>query len=247
MASVNPIQSRRQLTAKIYYKPSGGSNWFNLGDTSGWQLPADIKRTPVMDSDKGFRRKTRELMTEVGWQYDFTINEVTKEVLELMHLGSSTADVAQASATGLTASFPTVAYRSPMFLNKEKCSNVVVKNASNTITYVADVDYAVDADAGVIELIDSSSGGSIAEGVTINVTFDCAATTRGKVNALTTFYTAGTVKLLCFDQFDGKPMETHDFTAQVYVTDWGTSDGSKILEWKIRLVATSKPVVTYRK
>ena len=244
MASINPVQSRRQLTAKAYYKPSGGTDWINLGDVTAWQMPVDLKRTPIMDSGKGYRRKTRDLMTEVGWQYDITVGEVIKETMELMHLGASAADVTQNSATGLTASFSSVAYRRGYFLNKEKTSNVVVKNASNTITYVQDVDYAVDADAGVIELID---GGSIAEGVTINVTFDCAATTRGKVNALTNFYTAGTVKLLCFDQFDGKPMETHDFTAQVYVTDWGTSDGSKILEWKLRAVATSTPVITYRK
>jgi hypothetical protein len=244
MASINPIQSRRQLTAKAYYQATGTTNWINLGDVSVWSTPIDIKRTPIMDSDKGFRRHTRDLITEIGWQYDLTVNEVTKETLELITLGTSGADITQASATGLTASFSAVAYRCGLFLNKEKVSNVVVKNASNTITYVVDVDYVLDADAGVIELID---GGSIAEGVTINVTFDCAATTRGKITALNKFFTAGTMKLQCFDQHDGKPMENHDFSAQIYVTDWGTSDGSKIMEWKLRAIATSKPIVTYRK
>ena len=244
MASINPVQSRRQLTAKAYYQATGATDWINLGDVSAWQLPVDIKRTPIMDSIKGARRHTRDLITEIGWQYDLTINEVTKEIMELLMLGTSSADISQASATGLIASFASVSYRRGLFLNKEKCSNVVVKNAGNTVTYVVDVDYSVDPDDGIIEIID---GGGIAEGSTINVTFDCAATTRGKVLGLQKFFTAGTIKLRCYDQHDGKAMETHDFAAQIYVTDWGTSDGSKILEWKLRAVATSTPVITYRK
>lgn len=246
MPTINPVDYRRQTTATLYIAPTGSTNNFKLGDVSTWSLTPEVKRTPIMDSEKGFRQKTRELVSEVGWQYDVTINEMTPEIMELVHLGTSGSDVVQTliSAPSGTASFAAVKYRCGLFLGKESVNTVVVKNSSNTVTYVENTDYILDADAGVLEI---KSGGSIAEGVTINVTFGCSATTRSKVNPLLKLYASGNVTLNVFDQHDPRPVETHTFPCQYYVTDWGKNDGGKILEVSLRLIATSKPVQTGRK
>lgn len=245
MASINPVYTRRQMTAKAYFKRSTGTQFINIGDVTAWQMPPDLKRTPILESAKGFRRQTRELITEVAWKYELTVNEITKENLEFLNLGTSAADVVQTSGTGLTASFASVAYRGAYPLNAESVSAVVVKNAANTVTYVLGVDYDVDLDTGVIQIYDT---GAIAEASTINVTYNRAATTRGQVNALKEFFVAGALKLHCFDQHDGRAIETHDVSnAQLYVIDWGTSDGSKILEIKMRAMCVTEPVITYRK
>lgn len=246
MPTINQVDYRRQLTAKVYITPTGSTELINLGDVSGWSLTPEVKRTPIMDSDKGFRQKTRELVAEVGWQYDVTLNEMTPEVLELVNLGTTGTDIVQTLVTAPagTASFAGVKYRRGLSLGKESVNTVVVKNSTNTATYVQDLDYYLDADAGILEI---KPGGNITEGVTINVTYGCAATTRSKVNPLLKLYASGTVLLQAFDQHDPRPVETHSFASQYYVTDWGKSDGSKIIEVGLRLVATSKPTVTIRK
>lgn len=243
MASINPVMTRRQMTAVAMFMRSGTTVWKNLGDITQWKLTPDVKRTPIMDSMKGYRLQSRELMTEVAWKYELTSNEVTIDTLNFLHLGSSGSDVVQTLGTGLTASFSTVAFRTWLPLGKESVSSVVVKNASNTITYVAGVDYDVDLGAGLIRLYET---GSIAEGVTINVTFNCAATTRKSLTGLSDLYTAGTLQLQAFDQHDERPVETHVVPCQLYISDWGSSDGSKIMEVTFRANASSKPTITQR-
>lgn len=234
------------MTAKIYITPTSSTELINIGDVSSCKPSHEVKRTPIMDSEKGFRLKTRELMTEIGWQYDATLNEMTLEVLELVNLGNATTDVSQSliSAPTGTASFAAVKYRRAYDLGKESVDTVVVKNQTNTVTYTVDVDYILDADAGIIEL---KSTGAIAEASTINVTFGCAAKTRSKINALRDIFTDGTVRIMFFDQHDGRAIEIHSFPCQYYITDFGSSDGSKIMEVQIRFVATAKPSITYRK
>lgn len=246
MPSINSIEARRQMTARLYFTPTGTTDPVNLGDVSSWKPSHEIKRTPIMDSAKGFRQKTRELLTEYGWQYDITLGEMTNEVLELCCLGTLGADVVQALITAPTgtASFSGVKLRRGYNLGKESVDTVVVKNASNTVTYVLDTDYVLDADAGIIEL---KSGGAITEGSTINVTFGCASKTRTPITALNKIYASGSFKLLAFDQHDNRPIETHTFTGQCYISDFGSSDGSKIMEVQLRVIASAAPVISVRK
>lgn len=245
MPTTNPPELRRQTTAKIYVKPTGSTELINLGDVSNWKLVQDIKRTPVMDSEKGYRLKTGEKLSEIGWTYDATFNEMTQEVLELINLGTAGSAVTQALITAPTgtASFSGVKFRRALKLGKEKVTSVVVKNAANTVTHVLDTDYILDEGSGIIEI---KPGGAITEGLTINVTFGCAATSRSKILTLTKLSTYGAVEVHVFDTHADNQIEIHTFDSQYFVTDPGQNDGSKILEVGMRFIATNKPSVTVR-
>lgn len=245
MPTINPPENRRLTTARIYIKPQGGTETIYLGDVSSWEHMQEVKRVPVEDSERGFRLKTGEKIQAVGWTYKATFNEMTTEIMELLHLGTSAADVTQAAivAPAGTASFSSVKFRRALLLGKESVINVVVKNAGNTVTYTEDTDYVLNAGSGIVEI---KSGGAITEGSTINVTFGCDATTRKKINSLTKLSTYGDVRIELRDSHSDRDIELHTFSAQYFITSPGKSDGSKILEVDMSFIATTKPVILTR-
>lgn len=245
MASINPISTRRQMTAIARFMRSGTSTWVDLGDIMSWKNASDVKRTPIMASLPGMRLQIAEIPAEVAWRYELTTNEVTIETMKLLNLGISGADVVQLSGSGLTATL-TAAFRQWLPLNKEAVTVVSIKNASNTITYTAGADYEVDGGLGLIRIYET---GLITEGQTLNVIFNCAATTRKSITGLSDFYVAGVMVLSALDQHDNptnRAIEEHTFPCQLYISDYGTSDGSKIMEVTYRANATKKPTITQR-
>lgn len=244
MPTINDRSYRRITTARFFFTPKGSTKNKDVGDISIWQMKPDIKRTPRMDTEKGFRQKTAEYITEVSYQFEFTVNEITIAMLEFMELGQIGADVVQAAATDLTASF-TAAFEEGFFLNATGTTIKSVKNGAGTVTYARDVDYQADDDSGYIKVI---KGGAITEGQAILVTYDTSAQTRRVINSLRSdkIFTEGSFRLFIYDQFDGKQLQDISGKCQVFVTDWGTSDGSKIQEVKLSALITSSTKSTLR-
>ena len=246
MPNYNPVSYSRQATAKVFIQPTGATRELDLGQCMSVSYPQSPQTTDVETSEKGFRQVARKLITKIEHSYEFTINEMTPEILELLNLGAASVDVVQASVTAPsgTISFTSVQMREVLDIGKRDVNTVVVKNSGNTVTYVEGVDYYLDAGAGYIQLI---PGTTIALASTINVTFGCAALTRSKITALKKVFTDGNVRVVFFDQHSEIPIEEHAFNGQYRVTDRGQDDGTKLREVKLSVFARNQPVITYRK
>jgi hypothetical protein len=94
--------------------------------------------------------------------------------MALAFLGDVSA-FSQASATGATASVTGI-YDRWIEIGKEQISNLVVKDGTDTTTYVEDTDYSVNTRLGMIKLINQTL-----DGATLNLTFDCATVTASKI------------------------------------------------------------------
>jgi hypothetical protein len=105
---------------------------------------------------------------------NLTLNQLDAENMALAFLGDVSA-FSQAPATGATASLTGI-YDRWIEIGKEQISNLVVKDQTDTTTYVEDTDYTVNTRLGLIKLINQTLDGD-----TLNLTFDAAEVTASKI------------------------------------------------------------------
>ena len=103
-----------------------------------------------------------------------TINQLDAENMGIAFLGDVSAHT-QASAEDATATVVGIFDRW-VEIGKEQISSVVVKNDGETITYVEDVDYALNTRLGMIKVLKDTLDGD-----TLKLTFDCAAVAASKI------------------------------------------------------------------
>jgi len=243
MNPINPIAYRRKTTGKVLLKKTGDANYTAFGAAVSLSPSSDVQRTDVITPDKGFNNVSAKLISQTELKYDVQSNEMTPEVLALAHLAAVATDVVQSSATGLTAAATSWKYRQAIQLSRYNVTNVAVKNAGNTITYVNGVDYVLDAGAGHIFPI---AGGSITEGQTLNITYDCPAITRSSITAFTERVTEGLVEIHLFDQHSDEPIEVHKFPGFWFITD-KSMGGNDIWTVTLQINCKTRPVIEYRK
>ena len=88
-------------------------------------------------------------------------------------------------------------------------SSVVVKDATDTTTYVAGTDYTVNAALGMIETL---SGGAIADGATLHVTYSYAAQSGYQVNIGTKTLIRVAILIDGEDEYTGEPMNAEFYS-----------------------------------
>lgn len=155
----------------------------DLGNCSALSYSAAIDKIEHYSSRGGISVKDAEVISQITPSTSFTLDEITADNLALLSLATQEA-VTQASAIGETTS--TVARtKAWVFLGGRNVSNVVVKDESDTTTYVEGTDYRMrttdrDFELGRMYIIE---GGGITDGDTVNVTFDVAETETIEVRA----------------------------------------------------------------
>lgn len=242
MSSLNPTAYSRLVTGRILVKPSGGTEYKNLGELEVVVHDPKVDRVDVIGSGKGNTAIRTKLPARITHMYTATATEKTPELIELVMLASSAGSSSQTSATAQAASF-TANLRAALMLNAFNVTNVVVKNAGNTITYTAGTDYDLDSGNGYIEII---KGGAITPGSTINVTYDRPALTRKSYtpNSKRTF--EGDVKIFVQDAFSDEPIEVHTFYGQYFVGQNANQGSGEIQKWTIELYPLRGHTVTVR-
>ena len=109
-----------------------------------------------------------------------TINQLDAENMALAFLGDVSA-FTQASASGQTADVTAIADRF-VEVGFEQIGNVVVKDETDTETYVPGTDYELNTRLGMIKVL---STGDISAGDVLHLTFDVAAVSASKVTGST--------------------------------------------------------------
>jgi hypothetical protein len=157
------------------------------GIEQGWKPFGNATKFAIKENSEIKTRKSKQKSTygqtldsapiKGDAEISISLDDINKDNLALAFLGTVVnADVTGASVTAeevvanLDASFKTQ-YR--------KITNVVVKDDTDTTTYVIDTDYIIE-NAGM-GLITPLSSGSIAQGVTLHLSYDYASITASKV------------------------------------------------------------------
>lgn len=152
-----------------------------IGDVSSAQATPQVERSQVRETVSGQGRTAASLIKSVAYQIAITMRSIRKDALKLALRGVLT-DKAAASVTDEAH-----VARAGKFLALEhvKVSAVVVTNAGATVTYVADTDYVVHADEGMIEILDT---GAIADASDILIDYNYASQHHVKVDPKQRYY-----------------------------------------------------------
>ena len=157
----------------------------DLGNTSAATVSGSAENLEHFSSRGGLNEKDRDVPVSVNRTFSLTVDTVNMNNISLFLIGSLD-QVIQAN-TPVVDEVLTVKldhfYQLGQALNPAGVRNVtavVVQDVTDTTTYVLDTDYALDAAAGRIQILDT---GSITEGEVLHVDYTPAAETRDRVQA----------------------------------------------------------------
>lgn len=160
--------------------------WKDLGNAPSLSFNVNIEKLEHFSSRGGIKVKDKEIIAQLTPSLSFTLDEITPENFALLGL-ATIADESQ-SAGSVPAGTPEVLTLDASLvvnLKYRDVSNVVVKDQTDAVTYVAGTDYTIspaDAKAGRIVFL---ATGSLQDGDIIHVSYDYAAATYKKVKMFT--------------------------------------------------------------
>ena len=166
MADVENITLGR---GDLYFKPTGASGYEFIGNTPEFNVSISTETLKHYNSGRGVRTQDREVPVQVDYSGGFMTDNITPANLANYFQGD-TGVVAVGASTGETQNFANVKKQGRYFLADRNVTNVVVEVGVATKT--AGTDYEVDLVRGMITVLD---GGTIANGATIEVTYDVTA------------------------------------------------------------------------
>lgn len=154
---------------KILFKEVGKSGFRYLGNTPSFGLSVTTETLKHYNSDSGVKVQDKSVPISTEYSGTVTTDNVNHENVAMLLLGSA-ATVSVASVTGATAQFTSVEQGFTYDLGARQVTTVVVKVGVPTM--VLGTDYTLDAARGHITII---NGGGIADGDTVDVTYDVTA------------------------------------------------------------------------
>lgn len=184
MAYGNQTLGRGKLDFSLFrpggYVPAG---FRYLGNSPEFNLNIDNTTLDHFSSDEGIRVKDKSIVLETTTTGSMTLDDIQTDNLALFFFGS-TSLLSQTSATAQTETIADVVPGYSYQLGQSDQNPTGVRSVSNVVVMVAsaakvvNVDYSLDADRGLITIIE---GGSIAKDADLSVTYDRAAKTRKQV------------------------------------------------------------------
>lgn len=157
-----------------------GENLIPVGNVSDLKIAVATSVLEHKESTTGARGIDLRLTTEVKATLSMTVENFNAKNLAIALRGTNTTVTA---GTGVTFNTGVAKQGAILALPHVKVSSVVVKDDSDTTTYVAGDDYILNADAGSIQILTTAQGGTIADLDVLHITYDHAA--QEQVGALT--------------------------------------------------------------
>lgn len=157
-----------------------------MGNTPEFNLNIESENLDHFSSDEGIREKDDSVPLEVTRTGTLVCDDIQAENVALFFFGS--VDVLTTAAlTGQSETFSSVLQGMHYQIGLTSNNLVGIRGVNNVVvtatgatppTYVLDTDYRLDADRGMIEIIE---GGGIADNSGIVVNYDIKATTQERV------------------------------------------------------------------
>lgn len=142
--------------------------------------PAPDLKQRTSHQNENFGEALDQLETPKPTECSLTVDDMGDAETLGWALGGTPAGFTQASATASAITVAGVKLGEWSSIGgKRKLSNVVVKDATDTTTYVSGTDYILDANAGFIKPLVS---GSIVDASTLHITADIAALTGSTIS-----------------------------------------------------------------
>lgn len=186
MASIgNQTLGRGKIFFSLF-KPGGyiPSGFRYLGNTPEFSLTIEQEKLDHFSSDYGVRIKDKSIILQTDFSGNLTMDDINNDNLALFFFGAKSI-IAQTSLTANTEVFADIVAATSYQLGLadgmptgvRAVTNVVVTKSPSTVL-VLNTDYTLDADRGVISLID---GGAATSGSSLSVAFDRSAKSRAQV------------------------------------------------------------------
>ena len=166
------------------YTPGG---FRYIGNTPEVSLTIESETLDHYNSDAGIREKDDSVPLEVNRTGSLTTDNINPENVALFFFGTASTETTGAS-TGNTFALTGIeldrAYMIGATANNPTGVFGIDEGGTNTVeisggaTLVEDTDYTIDYDNGFITFL---SGGTVADGDDIDITYDLAANTRDRV------------------------------------------------------------------
>lgn len=180
MAAENYTLGRGELHFSPFktgtYTPEG---FRYLGITPAFNLTINTSFLDLFNSDHGVREKVEQVALETSRTGSLTCIDMDIDNVAAFFFGSATT-VAQTSATAATESITAVLQGRSYQVGLSDTTPTGIHSLSNvsvevsTVAKTVDVDYTLNAELGIITIVE---GGGIADGDTIDITYDRAAKT----------------------------------------------------------------------
>lgn len=180
----------------------------DLGNAPAFNISIETDKLDHFSSRSGLKTKDKSVILEVTPSVSFTLDEINIENLKLAFLGDTVA-FTQTSGSAASQAVTCIEDRF-VSLGYIKVSNVVVKDVTDTTTYVFGTDYTIDADAGLLMALGT---GSIVDGDVLHVSFDYAAVTSQTITGVTSPKTTGSLL------FVGSPAAGAAYKAEFWSVD----------------------------
>ena len=150
----------------------------------------------------------KRINTRRTMELSIALNEFNKENVALAFMGAE-ATLSQSSGSFTSGSPDNITARLDRWvpLQKRSVSSVVVKNSAQTVTYVLNTDYKVDAVAGRLYFV---AGGAITDAQALKVEYSYAVVSLPKVQAGVSSFIEGKVR------FVGKPATGPTWEVEVW-------------------------------
>jgi len=144
----------------------------DIGNCPELSYNVALSKLEHFNSRSGLKSKDKEVITQITPSLKFTVDEISIENFNMMSLGTSST-ITQTAATDFTETINAkLGYR--VDLDKRAISNLVVKDSTDTTTYVSGTDYLVDTSKkdDIIGRIYFPEGSSITDDEELNLTYD---------------------------------------------------------------------------
>jgi len=195
---------------KLLFKPDGYTGGFeDLGNCPDFKITIATDKKEHVSSRAGLQVKDLEIITKQTATGSFTLDEPNIENIKRFIMSDTGGSETQTSGNDSTAQSFTADLDHWINLGKKNLTSVVVKDSTDTTTYVEGTDYVLDKDAGLLMCL---STGSIVDNSTIHVTRTWGTATIQKAYAAKTTTVKGHV------WFVGNPASGRKLEVKGYVS-----------------------------
>ena len=235
---------RTNSNHRIYFQPTGLVGYQSLGNMVS--VTPDLKKAVTVTENNDPTERAivqgQEVVSTIGWAWDFETNEFPDVIMRLIQCSAAPANAAQSLNASNTATFSSAVPGYTYDLGAYNVSAVVV--TVSAATKVEGTDYVVDYAAGMLTILAS---GSIAAAASVGVAFANPALNFGSLATPQTQLT-GAFKIAEFDPISSTNRSITVGTGSVYIKSGPTkADGKTAQMVTGRITFDGRPSLVYER
>lgn len=237
---VNPNLSALERTSgQLFFKPTGASSYDDFGPIEMHKASMNAQTEDTYFAINGSSVLGAKENTRIAPVISFEGKSFSDIIEAYLNFGTVNADVTQASASGSTATI-TAALGKAFDIGARNITVTTV--AVSAVNKTADVDFFLDATAGIIRFPTVAAG--ITAGATVVVTFDKPAITRKSFTGGTALNFTGSLLYIEKDNKSNVPRAEWSFPSVTIAPkdpgDSGSADSLKNKKWSMEAAVSGQ-------